>query len=98
MTTYLMEYTLQQYFFAACLFWCLHRIFIEGMKIIIGYIEARLEKKLFEIPEIFLCGRCFTFWFLLIGTFNPITAAVVAVLVHFIDSVFIYLGVKTPIK
>jgi len=98
MKTEFIKFTIEQYFIFACLFWSFHRIAIEGLKIMLGYYEARFNKELFSIPEIMLCGRCLTFWFVLIMTFNPISAAVIAVFVHLIDSVFVYLGINTNIK
>jgi len=94
----MIKFTIEQYFVFSCLFWCMHRILIEGFKIALGYYEARFNKTLFEIPEIFLCGRCLTFWFVLVMTFNPVSAAAIAVFVHLIESVFVYLGINTSIK
>lgn len=83
-----------KFFSLACLAWSVHRIMIAGIKIILEKIQDEPVK----IPEIFLCGRCFSFWVSLIVFLNPIIAAVVAVLVQLIESVFVYLGSKTPIK
>ena len=95
MLSQLIDHIIEEFFFLGCFAWSVHRIGIAASKIA---IERFSKKKPFLIPEIFLCGRCFSFWAALVLSFNPVTASVVAVMVQFIESVFVYLGSKTPLK
>ncbi len=90
-------YSKEEFFGIACLFWCFHKIGIKLLEIIVEGYNSTLKKN-FEIPEVIACNRCFAFWAVLITTFNPYEAAIVAVLVYLIDSIFLYLESNIKIK
>ena len=91
------SHTKEEFFAIACLFWCFHRIGIKLLELIVEGYNSKMNKKA-EIPELIECNRCFSFWAVLILTFNPYEAAIIAVLVYLIDLVVLYLDSNIEIK
>ena len=89
-----LDIELKQTFFEllafACVLWSVHKIIIRGIELI--------SKELIErLPEFVLCGRCFSFWFVLITTFDLITAGTIAVFVTLIEGAVLFLDSNSKI-
>lgn len=89
----------------ACVFWCVHTLGVKVFDFILTVIEAALEsfkdrefnlKK--NLPKFIYCGKCSSFWFVLIVNWNLYDASVIAVAVFFIELVSVYLESNSKTK
>ncbi len=97
--------TAQSILVNACVFWCVHNLAIKVLNttiiVIEVFVKAFFNKKIQVkkiIPTFLYCGKCCSFWAIIILNQNIYQAALIAVMVYFIDLVSEFLKSKTDVR
>ena len=78
----------------ACLMWATHSILMQCYK----FLAKHLTNGELKLPKVLLCNHCFTFWVIIILTFDPVTAAVCSAGVYLFTGVTNYLCSNSKVQ